>query len=118
MEKYKVLSAVFNITPENTFVKSTDFIYIAASESFAKSIGKMSAEEVVGKTDYELFDDIFFSQIVNMSIYENIKGIGIIEDTKRYYPYNNLAAYVIGFCNSDNQGLLSYPCIKLLPYFL
>lgn len=56
MEKYKVLSAVFNITPENTFVKSTDFIYIAASESFAKSIGKMSAEEVVGKTDYELFE--------------------------------------------------------------
>ena len=55
VEKYKVLSAVFNITPENTFVKSTDYVYIAASESFAKSVGKMSAAEVVGKTDYELF---------------------------------------------------------------
>ena len=32
-------------------------------------------------------------------------GINIDEDTKRYYPYNNLAAYVIGFCNSDNQGI-------------
>ena len=56
MEKYQVLSAVFNITPENTFVKSTDFIYIASSESFAKSVGKMSAAEVIGKTDYELFE--------------------------------------------------------------
>lgn len=56
MEKYKVLSAVFNITPENTFVKNTDYIYIAASEKFAKSLGKMSAAEVVGKTDFELFD--------------------------------------------------------------
>ena len=56
MEKYKVLSAVFNITPENTFVKNTEYIYIAASENFAKSLGKMSAEEVVGKTDYELFE--------------------------------------------------------------
>lgn len=32
-------------------------------------------------------------------------GINIDEDTKRYYPYNNLAAYVIGFCNNDNQGI-------------
>ncbi len=32
-------------------------------------------------------------------------GINIDEDTKRYYPYNNLAAYVIGFCNTDNQGI-------------
>ena len=32
-------------------------------------------------------------------------GINIDEDTKRYYPYNNLASNVIGFCGSDNQGL-------------
>ena len=32
-------------------------------------------------------------------------GINIDEDTKRYYPYNNLASYVIGFCNSENQGI-------------
>lgn len=32
-------------------------------------------------------------------------GINIDEDTKRYYPYNNLAAYVIGFCDNDNQGI-------------
>ena len=32
-------------------------------------------------------------------------GINIDEDTKRYYPYNNLASQVIGFSGSDNQGL-------------
>lgn len=32
-------------------------------------------------------------------------GINIDEDTKRYYPNNNLAAQIIGFCGSDNQGL-------------
>ena len=32
-------------------------------------------------------------------------GINIDEDTKRYYPYNNLASQVIGFTGSDNQGL-------------
>ena len=32
-------------------------------------------------------------------------GINIDEDTKRYYPYSNLASNVIGFTGSDNQGL-------------
>ena len=32
-------------------------------------------------------------------------GINIDEDTKRYYPNNNLASQIIGFCGSDNQGL-------------
>lgn len=32
-------------------------------------------------------------------------GINIDEDTKRYYPYSNLASQIIGFCGSDNQGL-------------
>lgn len=32
-------------------------------------------------------------------------GINIDEDTKRYYPYNNLASHVIGFTGDDNQGL-------------
>ena len=32
-------------------------------------------------------------------------GINIDSDTKRSYPYNNLASNLIGFCGSDNQGL-------------
>lgn len=32
-------------------------------------------------------------------------GINIDEDTKRFYPANNLASQIIGFCGSDNQGL-------------
>lgn len=32
-------------------------------------------------------------------------GINIDEDTKRAYPYNTLAANLIGFCGTDNNGL-------------
>lgn len=32
-------------------------------------------------------------------------GINIDVDTKRYYPYNNLASSLIGFCNVDNDGI-------------
>lgn len=33
-----------------------------------------------------------------------LNGIYFEEDTKRYYPYGNFAATILGFCNSDNQG--------------
>lgn len=32
-------------------------------------------------------------------------GINIDEDSKRYYPYNDVASNLIGFCSSDNVGL-------------
>ena len=32
-------------------------------------------------------------------------GINIDEDSKRYYPYNNVASGLLGFCGDDNQGL-------------
>ena len=31
-------------------------------------------------------------------------GINIDEDSKRYYPYENLASNLIGFCGTDNSG--------------
>jgi stage V sporulation protein D (sporulation-specific penicillin-binding protein) len=31
-------------------------------------------------------------------------GINIDEDSKRYYPYNDLASNLIGFCGTDNTG--------------
>lgn len=34
-----------------------------------------------------------------------IGGFSLVTDTKRYYPYDNLASHVIGFTGMDNQGL-------------
>ena len=36
---------------------------------------------------------------------EKLSGVYFEEDSKRYYPYGSLAAQVIGFTGSDNQGL-------------
>ncbi len=35
---------------------------------------------------------------------EGIKGVWIVKDNKRYYPYGNFAPYVIGHVSSDNAG--------------
>lgn len=34
-----------------------------------------------------------------------IKGLGFIDESKRYYPNGDLAAHVIGFAGVDNEGL-------------
>lgn len=34
-----------------------------------------------------------------------LPGIDIVDDNKRYYPYGNFAAFVLGFTDIDNNGL-------------
>lgn len=36
---------------------------------------------------------------------EDIVGVNLVEDYKRYYPYGSFAATILGFCGTDNQGL-------------
>ena len=36
----------------------------------------------------------------------NVKGITIAEDSKRYYPNGNLMSHILGFTGDDNQGLM------------
>ncbi|TJX13331.1 PASTA domain-containing protein [Tissierella creatinini] len=35
----------------------------------------------------------------------NIRGITVVDDSKRYYPYGNFASYILGFTDIDNNGL-------------
>lgn len=35
----------------------------------------------------------------------SLPGIGLTEESQRYYPYDNLAAHVLGFTGIDSQGL-------------
>lgn len=71
-------------------------------EKVLKKVKKHSSiETIVKKVDKDKTDELRSWMKAN-----NItNGINIDEDTKRYYPYNNLASQVIGFTGSDNQGL-------------
>lgn len=71
-------------------------------ETVLKKVSKRSSiETIIKKVDKEKTDKL------RTWISENgiTTGINIDEDSKRFYPYNDLAAQVIGFCGSDNQGL-------------
>ena len=82
----KGLSDIFGIDYNETLEKVN-------STSQVETIAKKVEQEKVDKLKQWMKDN-------------NIKiGINIDEDTKRYYPYNNVASNLIGFCGNDNQGL-------------
>ena len=35
----------------------------------------------------------------------NIRGVYLVTDAKRYYPYSTLASHIVGFVGTDNTGL-------------
>ena len=93
-----------NIAKENKEKVATALtnIFDLDYETVLKRVTKRSSiETIVKKVDKEKADELRIWMKDN-----NItSGINIDEDTKRYYPYNNLASQIIGFCGSDNQGL-------------
>ena len=93
-----------NISKENKekVAKALSDIFELDYEKVLKRLNKRSSIETIvkqvekSKTD-ELRKWMEENQITT--------GINIDEDSKRYYPYGDLAAQVIGFCGNDNQGL-------------
>ena len=71
-------------------------------EKVLKKVSKRSSIETIAKKVEKEKTDELRKWIERENI---ITGINIDEDTKRYYPNNNLASQIIGFCGSDNQGL-------------
>lgn len=71
-------------------------------ETVLKKVNKRSSiETIVKKIEKNKADELRIWLLEN-----NIDtGVNIDEDSKRYYPYSNLASKVIGFCGGDNQGL-------------
>ena len=83
----KAFSDIFELNYDETFKK-------VSSES-------SSVQTIARKVEKDKIDKLK-EWMKNNKIYS---GINIDEDTKRYYPYDNLASNLIGFCGTDNQGL-------------
>lgn len=82
----KALSEIFELNYDETLEKvSSDSNYI--------TIARKVEKDKVDKLKEWMKKEEFYS------------GINVSEDTKRYYPYDNLASSLIGFCGTDNDGL-------------
>lgn len=93
-----------NINPKDKekVAKELSELFDLNYDTVLKKVTKRSSiETIVKKVEKEKTDELrIWMQENNI-----ITGINMDEDTKRYYPYNNVASQVIGFTGSDNQGL-------------
>ncbi len=106
-----VSSTVETITVNPSAIKNEDKEKVAEALSnifeldyqtvYDKVNKKSSIETIAKKVSKDKSDQLREWLILN----EITEGINIDEDTKRFYPYSTLAAHVIGFSGSDNQGL-------------
>jgi len=94
-----------NISSENKekVARKLSELFELNYEKVLKKVSKRSSIETIAKkVDKSKTDEL------RIWLDENniTTGVNIDVDTKRYYPYNSLAAQIIGFCGSDNQGLM------------
>ena len=83
----KEFSEIFDLDYEETLEK------VSRTDTTNVTIAKKVENDKISKLETWMEDNEIYS------------GINIDEDTKRYYPYDNLASNLIGFCGTDNQGL-------------
>lgn len=83
----KALSDIFGLNYEETLRK------VSSESKIAQTIAKKQEKEKIEALRKWMKENEVYA------------GINIDEDTKRYYPYDNLASSLIGFCGTDNQGL-------------
>lgn len=82
----KAFSEIFELDYEKT-------LETVSSDSSYDTIARKVEKDKIDKLKKWMNDEEIYS------------GINIDEDTKRYYPYENLASSLIGFCGDMNQGL-------------
>lgn len=74
----EAISNYMELPFENTFYTKIDVDALALTDDEINKINEFKQMILDNPEDYELFDDIFFSQIAKMSIYENIKDIEVV----------------------------------------
>ena len=81
--------------------KMSEIFELDREEVYKKLTSSNSVETIVSKVETDKVSEL------ETWLEENKAkaGVNIDADVKRYYPYNNLASNVIGFCGSNNQGL-------------
>jgi len=81
--------------------KMAEIFELNKDDVYKKLTSSNSVETIVSKVETDKVTEL------QTWLKENdaTAGVNIDADVKRYYPYNNLASNVIGFCGNNNQGL-------------
>lgn len=74
----EAVSKYMEVPFENTFYTDVDIDSLFLNEEELEKLKDFQKQILQNPRDYELYDDIFFNQIVNMDIYDKIKDVEVI----------------------------------------
>ncbi len=83
--------AILDSTRDMMFVKNADLVYMAASQPFVRMVGKSCPADIIGKTDYEIFED------------EALAERYVLDDKKLITGGVNLIDYIEPITDEDGQ---------------
>ena len=90
-----------SVEPEVLAKKFSELFGMTFDEAFEKVNSKNSISIISRKVEKNKIDELKEWMKEN----KITTGINIDEETKRSYPYNDLASNLLGFCGTDNTGI-------------
>lgn len=110
---YTAFQTIINSSDDMVFVKDANLVYVAASEGFAKMTGKKSAENIVGRTDFDIFEDADLAQRYvadDRKLFQGEKNlinyIEPIADDNGKARYGSTSKYILHDSNGEISGVL------------
>lgn len=104
---------LLDTTSDLVFIKDINSTYIAASMPFVRMTGRRSANEIIGRTDAELFDDqnladryLLDDQNLLRSGKNLINYIEPLTEEKGRARYGSTSKYILSDCNGTAVGIL------------
>lgn len=115
----KILDAAFCAYIKNTsdimFVKDINLIYLTSSQPFARMAGKQSASEIIGKSDFEIFEDqelakryIEDDKQLLRSDEDMLNYIEPLADEQGHARYCTTSKYILRDENGSAIGILGF----------
>ena len=86
-------------------VKIADYLSEKLDVNRAEIVERMTRKQSKYQIIKKKVDTSITDEIREFIAKEEVKGIHLEEDTKRFYPYGSLASNVIGFTNSESVGI-------------
>ena len=104
----KEINEALNDT-ENPVAWTKDTLAAGLADILGKDAASIRKRMDNVKSEYEVIqlraDEDVAAKVRTYVDENNISGVHLVADTKRYYPYGSLAAQVIGFVGDENTGL-------------
>ncbi len=106
------LQMILDTHTDMVFVKDVDLVYRAATSSFAKMVGKASVEEVLGRTDQELFGEELAELYTadDRKLLESgehlLNYVEPITDENGKARYSSTSKYILTDENGETVGLM------------